>query len=253
MMRFAVLSAITVAMSALIWVQPMLSQASRPAPAPRPPAELLRLSLAAEKDGLAQPYKGITANGEIEPNLFHVRSTGVSTEPVRTAAAAFLASLTDAERRATAFPMDSDEWRRWMNQSFYVRQGISFKDMTGAQREAAFALLRAGLSAKGLKLTRDIMRLNHTLGELNDNNFEEYGEWLYHVTVMGTPSASEPWGWQFEGHHAVINYFVLGDQVVMTPFFTGSEPATAAVRQVQGHDDPQGRAATRACLRERPR
>ncbi len=234
MMRFAVLSAITVAMSALIWVQPMLSQASRPAPAPRPPAELLRLSLAAEKDGLAQPYKGITANGEIEPNLFHVRSTGVSTEPVRTAAAAFLASLTDVERRATAFPMDSDEWRRWMNQSFYVRQGISFKDMSGAQREAAFALLRAGLSAKGLKLTRDIMRLNHTLGELNDNNFEEYGEWLYHVTVMGTPSASEPWGWQFEGHHAVINYFVLGDQVVMTPFFTGSEPATAAAGKYKG-------------------
>ena len=227
-MRFAVLSAITLAMSALIWVQPMLSQASRPAPAPRPPAELLRLSLAAEKDGLAQPYKGITANGEIEPNLFHVRSTGVSTEPVRTAAAAFLASLTDVERRATVFPMDSDEWRRWMNQSFYVRQGMSFKDMSGAQREAAFALLRAGLSAKGLQLTRDIMRLNHTLGELNDNNFEEYGEWLYHLTVMGTPSASEPWGWQFEGHHAVINYFVLGDQVVMTPFFSGSEPATAA-------------------------
>ena len=234
MMRFAVLSAITVAMSALIWVQPMLSQASRPAPAPRPPAELLRLSLAAEKDGLAQPYKGVTANGEIEPNLFHVRSTGVSTEPVRTAAAAFLASLTDVERRATAFPMDSDEWRRWMNQSFYVRQGISFKDMSGAQREAAFTLLRAGLSAKGLKLTRDIMRLNHTLGELNDNNFEEYGEWLYHVTVMGTPSASEPWGWQFEGHHAVINYFVLGDQVVMTPFFTGSEPATAAAGKYKG-------------------
>jgi hypothetical protein len=234
MMRFAVLSAITAAMSALIWVQPMLSQASRPAPAPRPPAELLRLSLAAEKDGLTQPYKGITANGEIEPNLFGVRSTGVSTAPVRTAAAAFLASLTDVERRATTFPMDSDEWRRWMNQSFYVRQGISFKDMSGAQREAAFALLRAGLSAKGLKLTRDIMRLNHTLGELNDNNFEEYGEWLYHVTVMGTPSASEPWGWQFEGHHAVINYFVLGDQVVMTPFFTGSEPATAASGKYKG-------------------
>ena len=233
-MRFAVLSAITLAMSALIWVQPMLSQASRPAPAPRPPAELLRLSLAAEKEGLAQPYKGITANGEIEPNLFHVRSTGVSTEPVRTAAAAFVASLTDVERRATVFPMDSDEWRRWMNQSFYVRQGMSFKDMSGAQREAAFALLRAGLSAKGLQLTRDIMRLNHTLGELNDDNFEEYGEWLYHLTVMGTPSASEPWGWQFEGHHAVINYFVLGDQVVMTPFFSGSEPATAAAGKYKG-------------------
>jgi Protein of unknown function (DUF3500) len=235
MMRFAVLPGITLVMFLLMCIPPMLSsQASRPAPAPRPTAELLRMSLAAEKEGLADPFKGITANGEIEPNLFSIRSTGVSTEPVRTAAAAFLASLTADQRSATAFPIEADEWRKWMNQSFYVRQGVSFQDMTGLQREAAFALLRAALSAKGLKLTRDIMRLNHTLGELNDDNFKEYGEWLYHLTVMGTPSATAPWGWQFDGHHAIINYFVLGDQVVMTPFFAGSEPATAHSGKYKG-------------------
>jgi hypothetical protein len=90
------------------------------------------------------------------------------------------------------------------------------------------------LSAKGLTLTRDIMRLNHTLGELSNNNFEEYGEWLYHLTVMGTPSATEPWGWQLDGHHVIINYFVLGDQVVMTPFFAGSEPAVATSGKYKG-------------------
>ena len=62
------------------------------------------------------------------------------------------------------------------------------------------------------------------IGELNNDNFDEYGEWLYHLTVLGRQSASEPWGWQFDGHHAIINYFVLGDQVVMTPAFWGSEP-----------------------------
>jgi hypothetical protein len=44
---------------------------------------------------------------------------------------------------------------------------------------------------------------------------------------MGKPSATEPWGWQLDGHHAIINYFVLGDQVVMTPHFLGSEPVRA--------------------------
>ena len=78
------------------------------------------------------------------------------------------------------------------------------------------------------------MRLNHTLGELNNNNFDEYGEWRYHITVMGTPSATEPWGWQFDGHHAIINYFVLRDQVVMTPFFTGSEPVIAKAGKFKG-------------------
>jgi hypothetical protein len=70
------------------------------------------------------------------------------------------------------------------------------------------------------------MRLNHTLGELN-NNVDEYGEWLYWITVMGVPSETAPWGWQLDGHHLIINYFVLGDQVVMTPTFMGSEPVTA--------------------------
>ena len=130
-----------------------------------------------------------------------------------------------------------------MNQHFYVRQGVSFQrdDATRSARRRS-ACCAPALSARGLKLTRDIMRLNHTLGELNNNNFDEYGEWLYHLTVMGTPSATEPWGWQFDGHHAIVNYFVLGDQVVMTPFFAGSEPVDRHVRQVQGHVDPAGRA-----------
>ncbi len=62
---------------------------------------------------------------------------------------------------------------------------------------------------------------------------------------MGTPSATEPWGWQLDGHHLIINYFVLGDQVVMTPSFFGSEPVIADGRQVQGHGDPAGRAGRR--------
>ena len=219
-----------------VWtMSPGVAQQARPAaPAPRPPAELLRLSLAAETPGLADPFKGITTNGQVEPGLFAVKSTGVSTAPVRQAAESFLAALSPEQHRKTLFDVKNDEWRKWMNQSFYVRQGVSFDEMSPAQREAAFGLLRASLSARGLTLTRNIMRLNHTLGELNDDNFAEYGEWLYHITVMGTPSATEPWGWQFDGHHAVINYFVLGDQVVMTPYFAGSEPVIAKAGKFKG-------------------
>ena len=102
-----------------------------------------------------------------------------------------------------------------------------------AQREAALGLLRAGLSARGLQQTRDIMRLNETLAELNDSNFDELGEWRCCMTVVG-PMATEPWGWQFDGHHAVINYFVLGDQVVMSPHFAGSEPVIATSGKYTG-------------------
>ena len=188
----------------------------------------------AEKQGLAESFKGVTANGSVVPDLFAIRSTGVSTSNVQRAAGAFLGALTDQQRKKTLFSVDDDEWRKWMNQHFYVRQGVSFEEMTEPQREAALGLLRESLSAKGLKLSRDIMRLNHTLGELNGNNWEEYGEWLYHLTVMGEPSSKEPWGWQLDGHHLIINYFVLGDQVVMTPFFAGSEPVTATAGKFKG-------------------
>lgn len=186
-----------------------------------------KMSKDAEEKGLAEPFKGITTDGKIISGLFPVRSTGVSTEPARKAAAAFLAALSPEQRAKTNFDVNDSEWRKWMNQHFYIRQGTGFKEMTDAQRAAAIGLLRASLSAKGLKLTQDIMRLNHTLGELNNNDFEQYGEWMYWITVMGTPSAKEPWGWQLDGHHCNINYFVLGDQVVMTPAFLGSEPVIA--------------------------
>ena len=192
-----------------------------------PQERFRRRSAEAEERGLAEPFRGVTTNGEVVPGLFEIRSTGVSTEPVRTAADVFLGALTEEQRSRTAFPVDDPEWRRWMNQHFYVRQGVGFDEMSEAQREAAFGLLRASLSARGLELARDIMRLNHTLGELNSDNFVEYGEWLYWITVMGEPSAEEPWGWQLDGHHLIINYFVLGDQVVMTPLFVGSEPVVA--------------------------
>ena len=155
-------------------LDPVRSQSRPPAPPKRPPEVLKRLSLEAETPGLADPFRGITANGQIEPGLFSVKSTGVSTAPVRAAAEAFLASLTAPQRARTLKAVDDPEWRKWMNQSFYVRQTASASSTCHrAQREAAFGLLRAGLSARGLKQTRDIMRLNETLAELNDGNFDE--------------------------------------------------------------------------------
>ena len=67
------------------------------------------------------------------------------------------------------------------------------------------------------------MRLEGHLADLLDNHVE-YGEGRYWLTIMGQPSATEPWGWQLDGHHLVVNFFVQGDQVVMTPTFMGSEP-----------------------------
>ncbi len=212
---------------------PMLTRTAFSQRAPDTAERYRAMSAKYESEGLAEPFKGITTNGKVETGLFPIRSTGVSTEPVRKAAETFLAALTADQRAKTMFAVDDPEWRKWMNQHFYVRQGVCFKEMTDAQREAAFGLMRASLSAKGMKLTRDIMHLNETLAELS-NDHEFLGEWLYNITVMGKPSATGPWGWQLDGHHAIINYFVLGDQVVMTPYFAGSEPVVATSGKYKG-------------------
>ncbi len=182
---------------------------------------------------ITEPFRGIASGGKIEPGLFKIQSTGVSTEPVVKAAEQFLAGLTDEQRKRTVFPVDDLEWQKWDNRHFPKRQGVGFKEMSDPQRELAFGLLRASLSAKGLKKSQDIMKLNGTLAELA-NNYEEYGEWLYWITIMGTPSETTPWGWQIDGHHLIINYFVLGDQVVMSPVFVGSEPVHATSGKFQG-------------------
>ena len=188
---------------------------------------------AARMASLNDPFVGVTTNGTPEKGLFGIHSTGVSTEPVRKATEAFLAAIPDDLRAKSTFPIDDLEWRKWFNIHLADRQGLEFTELTDAQRKLAFEMLAAGLSAKGLKLSRDIMHLNYTIAEIT-GNYDVYGDLLYNLTFMGTPSATEPWGWQIEGHHLIINYFVLGDQVVMTPTFMGSEPVKATSGKYAG-------------------
>jgi len=176
---------------------------------------------------IAEPFRGITADGRVVPCLFPIQRTGVSARPVQDAAEAFLASLGPGQRARALFSLDSDAWRRWSNiHPFVMRHGVSLDEMSPAQRERALALLRESLSAGGFQTARDVMRLNEFVRTITGSDVE-YGEWLYWVSVMGTPAPDEPWGWQIDGHHLIVNCFVLGDQIVMTPMFMGSEPVVA--------------------------
>src|SRR4051812_37112583 len=92
--------------------------ASVPPPTETRAERFKRMSQDAEKAGLAEPFRGITDSGTPQTGLFPIRSTGVSTEAVRTAAVAYLAALAPEGRKETLFPVDDVEWRKWMNQDF---------------------------------------------------------------------------------------------------------------------------------------
>lgn len=171
-------------------------------------------------------FVGVTTDGNPIQDLFPVASTGIDRTPVVEAATAFLDALTGDQRAATLFAVDDDEWRKWSNVDGYQRQGTSFREMDENAVAAAYNLLQVALSAAGYEKVDATIKLNHTEGELM-NNFENFDEDLYWFTVMGEPSLTDPWGWQLDGHHLVVNYMLVGDQLVMTPLFMGAEPTIA--------------------------
>ncbi|WP_036384803.1 DUF3500 domain-containing protein [Muricauda sp. MAR_2010_75] len=189
-----------------------------------------------EQNALKETYKGIFSEHQGYSDLFPIKATNVSTQPIVDAAKGFLEKLTAAQLKSTTFSIDNEEWRKWSNvdNGIYDRQGISLKAMNAEQKEAAFHLMQTSLSAKGLQLSRDIMKTDQTLRELN-NDLADYDEELYFFTIMGQPSQTEPWGWQLDGHHLVINYFVLGDQIVMSPVFMGAEPVLTTSGKYEGN------------------
>ncbi|WP_327659978.1 MULTISPECIES: DUF3500 domain-containing protein [unclassified Streptomyces] len=181
--------------------------------------------------GVKDAFVGVTTDGTVIEDLYSIHRTGVSTGQSVAAAKAWLASLTATQREAVTFPVQvsdytQDQWRLWTNIDSDRDAGLSLQDMTKAQRAKAQSVLKAGMSARGIKNADKVRHLNLYGGQLVDET-DQFNDELYWLTIMGTPSTREPWGWQFEGHHLVINYFVLGDQVVMTPTFMGSEPRVA--------------------------
>ena len=174
---------------------------------------------------LGQPFRGVVTSAGLIEGLYPLRVTGVSTGPVRVAAERFLATLSTVDLSRSHFAVDDPEWRDWSNVDvgIFPRRGISLEEMSPEQKDAAWNLLRQALSAEGLEQTRNIMKTEQTLFELNGEPIR-YGEEKYYFTLMGIPADDGPWGFQLDGHHLVINYFVLGDQVVMTPAFWGGEP-----------------------------
>ncbi len=186
------------------------------------------------RDGMAEPFTGLTTDGTPMSGLFPLRATGVSTQRLRDAARAFLATLSPAQQADACFRLDSPLWRGWSNVHLYImRHGACLDDLTAEQRELALALVGEALSAEGFETARNVMRLNHTIGEIT-GSWADYGEWYYWLSFFGTPSPTEPWGWQLDGHHLILNCLVVGDQVVLTPMFMGSEPVLAVSGQYAG-------------------
>jgi hypothetical protein len=149
------------------------------------------------------------------------------------AAKAFLAALNPEQQKRAHLGFDDKARLAWFftpqqtPDRKSTRVGARLEEMTDAQKAAALALLKSGLSAEGYKQATTVMSLEGVLADLEGAKgaMVRNPGW-YFVTVFGEPAASGAWGWRFEGHHMSVNYTLdKGAVVAATPLMFGANPA----------------------------
>jgi Protein of unknown function (DUF3500) len=146
---------------------------------------------------------------------------------ITSSANAFLATLDAKQRQSVLFAFDDEQQRtRWSNlpTSIVRRAGLNMGSLTAPQRTAAMALLASVLSKRGFEKVRQIVEADEVLKH-NERNNPMFGEDLYYISILGTPSAKDPWMLQFGGHHLALNITVAGDRGILTPTLTGAQPS----------------------------
>ena len=90
---------------------------------------------------LEYPISGLTADGAVRSGLYPLASSGVSAAPITDAAQSFLGALSAEQRDRARFPLDSLEWRTWINvhMNFY-RHGVVLEHLPEATRRLGLDL-----------------------------------------------------------------------------------------------------------------
>jgi hypothetical protein len=159
--------------------------------------------------------------------------SATATPRVVTAANAFLATLTDAQRTAATFDFNSPQRTGWSNLPgpMFQRRGLRLGDLTPPQRAAALAVMSAALSREGYQKVLEIMDADEVLRQRGGGRTGgrgggvRFGKDEYYIALLGSPSGTAPWLIQFGGHHLAINVTVVGANSVLTPSLPAAQPA----------------------------
>ena len=159
-------------------------------------------------------------------NSFDVPVADAKSEAIVSAAKTFLATLS-ANQRQTAVHDFTDNAQRsnWSNlpDGMVQREGVMLGDLSVAQRASLDALLAEFMSEEGFTNIIHQLFAEDTLrsGSTSRINFSSD---VYFTSFLCEPSASEPWMFQFGGHHLAINTTVFGPSVSFAPMLTGGQP-----------------------------
>jgi hypothetical protein len=169
-----------------------------------------------------------------------VAARGSLTAEAASAARAFKASLSSAQRAALQYPFDSAKKSGWWSVPINLepRNGVAVGDLSARQRARLWVLLGTIMSPQGYADEVGVRKADTYLsieyrGATTPVSKFEYGEGHYYVAIFGRPSRSTKWMVQFTGHHYTVNMTLHGTSVSNTPYFIGVNPPTRF--QLDGH------------------
>ena len=137
---------------------------------------------------------------------------------------AFQETLTAEQRTTLLTTFDATKVVRWSNIpcGSACRNGVQFSALTSRQLEAALAVARAALSEQGYATFTGIRKADTYLAA-QPRRAAVFGEAMYFIAFLGTPSTTSPWMLQLGGHHYAMN-ITYGPTASSTPVFVGVEP-----------------------------
>ena len=146
------------------------------------------------------------------------------------AAARFLDSLDDEQRRSARYELASPERQRWTNAPVRGQVGgVALGGLGDDQLRAFSDLLAALLSAKGYGKVRDVMLGDDLRSTVDGEPNEGVGIEAFRFAVFGEPSPTSRWAVQLDGHHVALNITLDGEAYSMSPSFIGTYPQAFAV------------------------
>jgi len=139
----------------------------------------------------------------------------------------YLATLSTTQQTSSIYTLSqANATNYWSNlpTTFVTRHGLALSALTDTQKEAAEALLAGVLSTQGQTTMANLRAADEYLKD--NGGGSDYGEDLYYVSFLGTPSTSSAWILEFTGHHYTFFYALDASNapVSLTPNFVGVEP-----------------------------
>jgi hypothetical protein len=139
----------------------------------------------------------------------------------------FLGTLDTDQREDATWPFDDGE-RRDVHYAPLNLDGLRHGDLEGASFQAGEALLAAALSTPGFERLSAIRLLERDVHASDSIFVRPLGlrdPGRYFFALFGTPDATSPWAFRYEGHHLSVNVTAMpGSPPVSTPLFLGAQP-----------------------------